>query len=73
MYILSYVYMYVSVGPPSSVGPSLLSPSETQCVDVKAVGAARNGRFPTNSCFDPSQRCTAWFYNAELSKFANAS
>ena len=67
MYIFSYVYMYVSVGP------SLLSPSETQCVDVKAVGAARNGRFPTNSCFDPSQRCTAWFYNAELSKFANAS
>ena len=49
MYIFSYVYVYVSVGP------NLLSPSETQCVVVKAVGAARNGRFPTNSCFDPNQ------------------
>ena len=56
MYIYSYVYMYVSVGPPSSVGPNLLSPSETQCVDVKAVGAARNGRLPTNSGFYPNQR-----------------
>ena len=29
MYIHNYLYMYVSVGPPSSFGPNLLSPSET--------------------------------------------
>ena len=49
------------------------TPSATQCFDVIAVGAARNGGVRETSCFDSRQRCTACFYSAELSKFANAS
>ena len=75
MYIYSYVYMYVSVGPPSSFGPNLLSPSETQCVDVKAVGAARNGRrirWSFRQCCAASawcmfkQCCKAWVSQKDI-------
>ena len=48
-YIYSYVYMYVSVGQPSSIGPNLLSPSETQCVDVNACISQKQSLHTTDT------------------------
>ena len=54
MYIHNYVYMYVSVGPPSSFGPNQLSPCETQCAYVKACISQKQSLHTTHTVQGPS-------------------